>query len=52
MSGEALIGLWIVLGLLVVVMIVASLNRSNRGSEGEEHDIEHLDRSLRDDNSI
>jgi len=42
-------GLWLLLGLVVVIVLVSGLMLSLRQGDGEEHDIEHLDHETRGD---
>jgi hypothetical protein len=44
-------GLWLLLGLVVVIMVVSGLTMALRKGDGEEHDIEHLDHETRGDST-
>lgn len=44
-----LTGFWIVLGCFAVVALVTAVVAATRPSDGEEHDIEHLDHQTHSD---
>lgn len=44
-------GLWLLLGLVVVIVLVSGLMLAVRSGDEEEHDIEHLDREIRGDST-
>jgi len=44
-------GLWLLLGLVVVITLVSGLMLALRQGDDEEHDIEHLDHETRGDAS-
>jgi hypothetical protein len=44
-------GLWLLLGLVVVIVVISGLMMTFRKGDEEEHDIEHLDHEVRGDSS-
>ncbi|MGN6161511.1 MAG: hypothetical protein ACTHOG_07355 [Marmoricola sp.] len=44
-----LTGLWIVLGCFVLVALVTAVISTTRRGDGEEHDLEHLERDAHGD---
>lgn len=51
MGEDVATGLWLLLGLAVVIMVVSGLTMALRKGDGEEHDIEHLDHEIRGDST-
>jgi hypothetical protein len=44
-----LTGFWIVLGCFILVALVAAVIASTRKGDGEEHDLDHLERDAHGD---
>ena len=51
MPEGAITGLWILLGLTVVIILVSGVIAATRKGDDEEHDIEHLDHEIRGDST-